>query len=212
VTDELDEVTLARVRRGEPAALAQLVKLYERPVYALVSRLLWGRSHLSVDDLAQETFVRVLRGIHRFDPAGPARLSTWILTVATRACLNALRVRRREEPLADPGGPAEPATDHAASPEQIVLDRERHGRLERALAALSEDMRAVLVLRAFHDLDYPEIAAALEVEVGTVKSRLSRARAALRDALRRLPADREGRRNGRDEGRGRDGRLEERWS
>jgi RNA polymerase sigma-70 factor, ECF subfamily len=181
VADEIDGLTLARARRGDPTALAQLVKFYERPVYALVGRLLCGRGHLSVDDLAQESFVRVLRGLHRFEPTGPARLSTWILTVATRACLNALRVRRREEPLGAHGERA----DLAASPEEITLDRERQGRVERAMGALSEDLRAVLVLRAFHDLDYPEIAVALDVEVGTVKSRLSRARTALRLALGR---------------------------
>ncbi len=66
-----------------------------------------------------------------------------------------------------------------------MLDRERSHRIEVAMAALPAEMRAVLVLRAFHDLDYPEIAAALDLEVGTVKSRLSRARAALRAVLAR---------------------------
>jgi RNA polymerase sigma-70 factor (ECF subfamily) len=196
VADELDEQSLARARAGDPAALGQLVRCYERPVYALVGRLLCGRTRLSVDDLAQEVFVRILRGIHRFDPAGPARLSTWILTVATRVCLNALRARRSQEPLLRtahlPETGADPQSapwgddgnrDLGASPEQITLDRERHDRVTRAMAALPEDMRAVLVLRAFHDLDYPEIAAALDLELGTVKSRLSRARSALREAL-----------------------------
>jgi RNA polymerase sigma-70 factor (ECF subfamily) len=185
VADELDEVTLARARRGEAAALAQLVRCYERSVFALVSRLLCGHAQLTVDDLAQESFVRILRGIHRFDPRGPARLSTWILTVATRACLNGLRARRHESRLSRSSvtNESNDAADLAASPEEITLGRERHGRVTRAMAELPEDMRAVLVLRAFHDLDYPEIAAALDVEVGTVKSRLFRARAALRTAL-----------------------------
>jgi RNA polymerase sigma-70 factor (ECF subfamily) len=184
VADELDELTLERARQGEAAALARLVRCYERSVFALVSRLLCGHSQLSVDDLAQESFVRILRGIHRFDPRGPARLSTWILTVATRTCLNGLRARRHEPPLSRSGSnQPDDGADLAASPEEITLGRERHGRVTRAMAALPEDMRAVLVLRAFHDLDYPEIAAALDLEVGTVKSRLSRARAALRETL-----------------------------
>ncbi len=174
-------MTLARARRGEPSALAQLVKFYERPVFALISRMLCGRRHLAVEDLAQEAFVRILRGIHRFEPDGRARLSTWILTVATRACLNALRSNRREEPLAHHAD--RPCGN--ASPEEATLEREREDRVTQAMAALPADMRAVLVLRAFHDLDYPEIAAALGLEVGTVKSRLSRARTALREALSR---------------------------
>jgi RNA polymerase sigma-70 factor (ECF subfamily) len=186
MADELDALTLARARRGDPAALGALVRFYERPVFALVSRLLVGRRH-AVEDVAQEAFVRVLRGIARFDPSGPARLSTWILTVTTRACLNSLRGRRREEPLVLQGERA----DGRASPEAVTLERERGARIERAMAGLSEEMRAVLVLRAYHDLDYPEIAAALELEVGTVKSRLSRARAALREALQEGDLDEE---------------------
>jgi RNA polymerase sigma-70 factor, ECF subfamily len=181
MADELDALTLARARRGDASALSALVRHYERRVFALVSRLLCGRRHLAVEDVAQEAFVRIVRGIHRYDPAGPAQLSTWILTIATRTCLNSLRSRPREEPAAEP--PERPGT--AASPEELTLDREREERVTAAMAALPEDMRAVLVLRAFHDLDYPEIAAALELEVGTVKSRLSRARAALRDVIDR---------------------------
>src|SRR5687768_7655808 len=182
MADELDELTLGRARRGEPAALSQLVRHYERPVFALCSRLLCssGGRGLLVEDVAQEAFIRVLAGVHRFDPRGPARLSTWILTVATRTCLNALRGRRREQPL-DEG--AMRAQAGPSNPEQSVLVDEDRRRVEDAMAALPEEMRAVLVLRAYHDLDYPEIAAALELEVGTVKSRLSRARAALREAL-----------------------------
>lgn len=182
MADELDALTLAAARRGDPAALARLVQFYERPVFALVGRLLCGRRHLCVEDVAQDVFVRVVRGIHRFNPEGPAQLSTWILTVATRACLNSLRARFREEPL-----PREHSErpDRGASPEELTLDREREGQVAGAMAALPEEMRAVLVLRAYHDLDYPEIAAALDLEIGTVKSRLSRARAALRALMDR---------------------------
>jgi RNA polymerase sigma-70 factor, ECF subfamily len=178
---ELDELTLARARQGEPSALSALVRHYEKPLYSLVGRLMCGRAPSSVDDVAQEAFIRVVRGVARFDPSGPARLSTWILTVATRTCLNALRGRNRDAPLEDHAA----AMDPAASPEQLALDRERGHRIEAAMAALPAEMRAVLVLRAYHDLDYPEIAAALDLEVGTVKSRLSRARTALRQVLAR---------------------------
>jgi RNA polymerase sigma-70 factor, ECF subfamily len=180
MVNELDELTLARARRGEPSALSELVRRYEKAVFALCARLMCSRAPAAVDDVAQEVFIRVIRGIHRFDPAGPARLSTWVLTVATRTCLNALRGRNRDAPLDGQAG-----EDPAASPEQLVLDRERSRRIELAMAALPAEMRAVLVLRAYHDLDYPEIAAALDLEVGTVKSRLSRARSALRAVLAR---------------------------
>ena len=186
MAEELDELTLARARRGESAALSQLVRHYQRPVFALCARLLCSRASAQVEDVAQEAFIRVIRGLPKFDPQGTARLSTWILTVASRTCLNALRGKRREAPFMEPAG-QDGAEDgrgsEAPSPEQSAVERDLGRRVEAAMAALPEDMRAVLVLRAYHDLDNPEIASALELEVGTVKSRLSRARAALREAL-----------------------------
>jgi RNA polymerase sigma-70 factor (ECF subfamily) len=176
---EIDELTLARARRGESPALSALVRHYQRPVYALVARLLVGRRAEALDDVAQEAFIRVCRGLPRFAPDGSARLSTWILTVATRTCLNVLRDGRRAEALA----PAAAGDVSAGDPEQAAAERERRRRVEAAMAALPEEMRAVLVLRAYHDFDYDEIAAALGLEIGTVKSRLGRARAALRQAL-----------------------------
>jgi RNA polymerase sigma-70 factor (ECF subfamily) len=174
---EIDELTLARARRGDSAALSVLIRHYQRPVYALIGRLVLGRREVTVDDLAQEAFIRVCRGLPRFEPGGSARLSTWILTIATRTCLNALRDGRRA-PVTEPEEEVA-----AGDPEQAVAEREERRRVEAAMAALPEDMRAVLVLRAYHDFDYDEIAAALSLEVGTVKSRLGRARAALRGAL-----------------------------
>jgi RNA polymerase sigma-70 factor, ECF subfamily len=176
---EIDELTLARARRGDSPALSALVRHYQRPVYALVARLLVGRRAEALDDVAQEAFIRVCRGLPRFEPEGSARLSTWILTVATRTCLNALRDGRRLQAL-DSRGPEDARGD---DPEQTAGERERRRRVEAAMTALPEEMRAVLVLRAYHDFDYDEIAAALGLELGTVKSRLGRARAALRQVL-----------------------------
>jgi RNA polymerase sigma-70 factor (ECF subfamily) len=175
---ELDELTLARARRGDRAALAALVDRYGRQVYALVGRIMLARPDL-VDDLAQDALVRVIQGLPRFEPEGPARLSTWILTIATRVCLDALR-RRRGRELGEAALAALPS--RAASPEQSADQRELARRVLAAMAVLPADQRAVLVLRAYHDLDYEEIAQALGVEEGTVKSRLGRARAALREA------------------------------
>jgi RNA polymerase sigma-70 factor (ECF subfamily) len=193
MAEELDALTLARARRGESNALSQLVRHYQRPVFALCARLLCSRRSAQVEDVAQEAFIRVIRGLPRFDPQGSARLSTWILTVATRTCLNAMRGKQREVPLLDQPGEGVDGHRHGGalpsqvaetpSPEQSAVERDLARRVETAMSRLPEEMRAVLVLRAYHDLDYPEIASALELEVGTVKSRLSRARTALREAL-----------------------------
>jgi len=175
---ELDDVSLAHARRGEPRACRRLVERYERPVFALLSRMLLGRERALVEDLAQETFLRVFRALPRFEPGGPARLSTWILTIATRLALDELAKRR--PPLA-------PLEDAARVPAAVPLDELERERLRRAigraLAGLSADQRAVFVLREHHELEYDEIARALELDLNTVKSRLFRARTALRAAL-----------------------------
>jgi RNA polymerase sigma-70 factor (ECF subfamily) len=174
---ELDELTLRRAQRGEADACLALVRRYERPVFALLSRMLGGRRQL-VQDLAQETFLRVFRALARFKVLGPARLSTWILTIATRLALDELRKRLLTEPLA--------LADKLPSPARAD-DEARRRRLgeaiARAVGELAPDYRAVFLLREYHELGYDEIARALDVDLGTVKSRLSRARSALRDAL-----------------------------
>ena len=173
---ELDELTLRRAQRGDERAWRDLIAVYQDRVYALVWRLLAGRAQHRAPDLAQETFVRVVRALPRFEPLGSAKLSTWILTIATRVALNELR-RPDTDVLA-----GEPIA-HAESAEQGV-DRQRLGSaIAAGMAALDADQRAILVLREYHELDYAEIATALELELGTVKSRLSRARAALRAYL-----------------------------
>lgn len=171
----LDALTLARAQRGDRGAFRRLVEVHQRPVQALLSRMLVGRG-AEVEDLAQETFLRVHQALPGFDPAGPAKLSTWILTIATRLAIDLLRRPRR--------APPEPAFA-PADPEAEVAGRALEQRLLRAMAELPDDARAVLILRAYHDLDYPEIAEALNLELGTVKSRLSRARAALERVLER---------------------------
>lgn len=171
-----DELLLARAQRGERAARAALVDLYQRPVHVLVARMLVGRPG-QVDDVVQDSLLKMLEALPRFDPRGPAKLSTWILTIATRTAIDVLRGSRRAFEVVDEDRPGE------ANPEAQAMIKETMSKVEKAMAALPDDHRAVLVLRAYHDLDYSEIAAILSIEEGTVKSRLARARAALRSAL-----------------------------
>lgn len=174
---ELDDLTLARAQRGEEAAWRALVERYQRPVFALLSRMLSpvARRDL-VEDLAQDTFLRAFRALPAFDRTAPGRLSSWLLTIATRLALDELRQRRlAAEPLHTVPVPA----TGASSPDRRLLSEA----VTRAVEGLSPDHRAVILLREVHGLAYEEVAAALEITVGTVKSRLSRARAELRAAL-----------------------------
>jgi RNA polymerase sigma-70 factor (ECF subfamily) len=179
---ELDELTLRHAQRGDSAAFRRLVHTYERAVFALLSRMLAPRGRRQrVEDLAQETFLRVFRALPAWSSSGPARLSTWILTIATRLALDELS---RAEPV-ERGLSLEHARALVA-PERADQNAERRATAEaiaRAVATLEPGFQAVFLLRELHELEYDEIARALETDLGTVKSRLHRARAALREAL-----------------------------
>jgi len=170
--EALDELSLRRAQRGDERAWRALIDCYQRPVHALIWRMLAGRARHRVPDLTQETFVRVLQALPGFEPAGTASLSTWILTIATRLTLNELRRVPHESLEREPVGRERADGD---------AERQRLGAaIAAAMATLGDDQRAVVVLREYHELSYDEIAEALEIDVGTVKSRLSRAKAALR--------------------------------
>jgi RNA polymerase sigma-70 factor (ECF subfamily) len=187
--EPLDELTLRRAQRGDEQAWRALIERFQHPVHALIWRLLAGRARHRVEDLVQETFVRVLRALPGFDPAGRAALSTWILTIATRLALNELRRPEAAALTAEPVGPER--TDQATERQRLAAA------IADCIAALPEPQRVVLVLREYCDLDYGDIASMLELELGTVKSRLARARIALRDGLVARIPDALNRRGGR---------------
>jgi RNA polymerase sigma-70 factor (ECF subfamily) len=175
---ELDDATLRRALRGDDAAARRLVELYQDRVFALVSRMLSGRGRATIEDIAQDTFLAVFRQLATFDLKGTAKLSTWILTIAARRAIDELRKQRPvllAEPDRDRAG--ESRADDRAQRRELALV------IEAALRDLSPELRAAFLLREFHGLDYTEIATALQIDLGTVKSRLSRARAGLRERL-----------------------------
>src|SRR5690242_1885795 len=89
--EPFDELALRRAQRGDERAWRDLVERYQQPVHALIWRMLAGRARHRVEDLVQETFVRVLRGLPAWTPEGPATLQTWMLAIAARVALNELR-------------------------------------------------------------------------------------------------------------------------
>lgn len=176
----LDEGTLARCRAQDPMAFRAFVVRHERMVFALLSRML-GRTP-EVEDLAQETFVRAYRAFPSFDVAGPAKVSTWLLTIATRLALDSRKKKTVGDASLDPADDAS-APSTGSTPE-ISLQRRELGRaIAEAAAALPDDQRAALVLAEMHGLSIAEIAVALEVPENTAKTRLFRAREKMRAAL-----------------------------
>jgi RNA polymerase sigma-70 factor (ECF subfamily) len=175
--EELDGATLARAQAHDPVAMRALVVRYQRPVFALLSRLVGRGPH--VEDLAQEAFLKAFRSLPGFEPAGAARLSTWLLTIATRLALDARRRKRLPSVSLDDA----PPVASASTPETETARRELGHAIARAAAGLSDDMRAAFLLADVHGFTMKEIAEALSIPENTAKTRVFRAREQMRERL-----------------------------
>jgi RNA polymerase sigma-70 factor (ECF subfamily) len=178
---------IQRCAAGDEDACAELVDEHQRLVYQLALHLLGD--HNEALDLSQEVFLRVFRTIHSF--RGQSALRTWIYRIAINQARNRLRWwrrrRRSQQVSLDDHIRAHgelPTESAAASPDRVFRQKEVAARLWSALDALPFDQKTALVLREIDGLSYDEIAFSLGVAVGTVKSRLARARETLRAELR----------------------------
>ena len=173
---------LRKAQQGDPDAFEKLVAPYEGKIYALCLRML--RQREDAQDAAQETMLRLYRSIGEYREQ--AQLGTFIYRIATNICLDALRRRQvlageSLESLYEEG--FSPAAEEPG-PEEALLHSEEREAVSRAIDMLDADMRAALVLREIHELSYEEVAGALGIGMGTVKSRIHRAREKLAHTLR----------------------------
>lgn len=177
--DDADEIARKRALRGDRDAFRALVVGHQHAVHAVLAQMLLRGAIADVEDLAQETFLRVHRALPRFEDHGPGHLKRWIVTIAARVAIDHLRRRRLPLESFD-------ETVHrlpSRSADELAQFRRLGHRVEAALAELGDEQRSVLVLRQLHDLEYQEIADALQIDLGTVKSRLHRARSKLQQLL-----------------------------
>ena len=176
---------LARARRGDLHAFEELVRLYEKRVYAVALRS--SGSPEDAADITQEVFLRAWRSIEEF--RGDSGFSTWLFRITMNLCVDFARhkhVQPQTQPLVIGEEDSErPIPDTAPTPEEHLDNRELGRELAAALDEVSEEHRRIVLLRDVSGLSYTEIAEVLEISEGTVKSRLSRARIALRTVLLR---------------------------
>jgi RNA polymerase sigma-70 factor (ECF subfamily) len=189
-----DDKLVQRIRAGDPDAWASLITTYQDRLYSVCVRMVRDRELAT--DLTQDSFVKIIQGLPSFD--GRAKLSTWMIRITMNVCLSKLRSEKlRRHASVDAireGNPRSAAGGHEfsqareLSPSGGVEAHEDRARVLRALQTLEPDQRAVLILADCQGHSYEEIAAAFNVAVGTIKSRLFRARTALRDAVEQLDA------------------------
>lgn len=177
--ERTDDDLVAAAQRGDGAAMDQLLRRHYDRVHAVCRRIAGGSR--DADDAAQEAMIRVVRNIDKFD--GRSAFGTWVYRIATNTALDELRKRKRRPQfhvVDDDGDVAEPADEFAHRHIDDVADRIT---IDAALADLPEEFKAAVVMRDVGDLDYAEIAEALGVPVGTVKSRIARGRRMLVEKL-----------------------------
>lgn len=178
-----EQTWIDAAREGDQEAFSQLVRRYERRVFALTARMC--RNPADAEEAAQEAFVAAWQGLRFF--RGESSFSTWLYRLASNACVDLLRREGRRQsaagPSLDDGEAGFDLADQGPSPQQLVERSELRRQIEEGLRALPPDYRQVLILREIHQQTYEEIAEICQLDLGTVKSRISRGRRQLRKIL-----------------------------
>ena len=180
-----------RAQKGEAGAFDALVRRYQHKVVKLVMR--YVRNQTEAEDIAQEAFIKAYRALPRF--RGDSAFYTWLYRIAINTAKNALAARARNPVQFDldrhgddgdaPGDLQDRMTD-TATPEALALTEEIRATVTAAIEQLPEDLRTAIMLRELEGLSYEEIAAAMDCPVGTVRSRIFRAREAVDARLREI--------------------------
>lgn len=181
MNDVQEQTWIAAARQGDSEAFAELVRLYEKRVLALTLRMC--RNSEIAAEAAQEAFLAAWQGLKFFREE--SRFSTWLYRLASNACVDVLRREGRHQghvSLEDEELNLD-VPSALPTPQEEAERRELGEQIEAGLQALPPEYRSVLILRELHQLRYDEIAEAMELDVGTVKSRISRGRKRLRSFL-----------------------------
>ena len=178
MTREQEAQIVRRVLQGDVNAFEKLVTEYEKAVYAIALRMTGNAEDAA--DMTQETFIKAYNSLQSF--RGDSKFSVWLYRIASNVCLDFLRSRSRKPTVSlsvedDEGEETElDIADESQSPEQLLERGLTRDAVRRGLEALPPDYRQILLLREIQGLSYEEIADVLQIEVGTVKSRIFRAR------------------------------------
>jgi RNA polymerase sigma-70 factor, ECF subfamily len=186
---EADQVLVEQVQRGDKRAFELLVAKYQRKIFRLLSRLI--RDSAEIEDVAQEAFIKAYRALPNF--RGESAFYTWLYRIAINTAKNYLVAQGRRAPTT-----TETEIDEAENfdegdqlrdvntPDSMLLSKQVGEAVNRAIERLPEDLRTAIVLRELEGLSYEEIAETMNCPIGTVRSRIFRAREAIAEELRPL--------------------------
>ncbi|MBE7000956.1 MAG: sigma-70 family RNA polymerase sigma factor [Clostridia bacterium] len=185
-----EEELIERLKNGDESAFAELIRMHEKLVFNLALR--YVKNYDDASDITQTVFITVYRSIGGFK--GKSRLSTWLYRITINECIDFSRRNKLytkfTTPLEQPDGDGEsmeiPLPDQSYDPELRYEQKELQNTIRQAVEALPPISREIIILRDVHDMSYTEIAEALNIELGTVRSRLARARIKLRNKLKKM--------------------------
>ncbi|MCQ4725160.1 sigma-70 family RNA polymerase sigma factor [Anaerotignum faecicola] len=177
---------IKKAQSGDSAAFGELIIRHERFVYNVVYRMLPNKE--DAEDISQEVFLKVYKYLGKFD--GKASFSTWVYKIAVNTCIDEIRKRKGKETLSinaeadgDDGVYSREYADSGMNVEEEVLSKEGLSEIKRAIDKLSEEHKTIITLRDIEGLSYTEIAEITDCSMGTVKSRLARARKILKGLI-----------------------------
>ena len=185
-----EEQLAARIRAGDESAFAVMVEENEKMIFNVALR--YTRNYDDASDVSQEVFIKAYRSFDSFK--GESKLSTWLYRITVNVCLdfarkNRLHVRNTQEIAGEDedGDPFElPLPDYSYHPETLLEQKETREAILTAIDSLPPSSREIVVMRDINGMTYGEIAEALHIELGTVRSRLARARIRLRNKLAKI--------------------------
>ena len=177
-----------RAQKGDADASREIIEKLHQPMMGFIYRILGPRYREQMEDIAQDVFLKVFRSLERFDTTRGVKFSTWVFTFTRNHCLDLLKKKKLSvfsmtSMLADDEGQRTFADEGVISPERSAVGSEIGERIDAALHVINPEQREVFEMREQRGMDYRDIAKRMGVAEGTVKSRLHRARIALREIL-----------------------------
>ena len=185
--EEMEKLLVTKSKKGNLDAFEELISAYERKAYNIAYRMMGNEE--DAKDMAQEAFIKIYKSIQNFREE--SSFSTWLYRIVTNVCLDELRKRKKDKlvPLelsieTDKGTAIVELSAERETPEDIYERVEKKQLIQNAISSLGEDYKTVIILRDIQGFGYEEIATMLNCSLGTIKSRINRARNQLKDKLR----------------------------
>ncbi len=180
---------IKKAQEGDLQAFEELILTHEKIVYNVALRMM--NHSEDAKDISQEVFLKAYRNIKNFDER--SKFSTWLYRITTNTCIDEMRKRKGKQSYSleaelenEEGGVQRQVADEGETPEEALLRTEKQSEIVQALAQLVEEQRNIVILRDVRGLSYDEIAEILELPIGTVKSRISRARTQLKNEILKI--------------------------